>query len=269
MLRPVLGLCLLGLLPAANGADEPEQQWIALFNGRDLDGWTAKFTGQQAGVNYLDTFRVEQGRLQVAYDNWTDFNGEFGHLFYQQPWSHYRLRVEYRFVPPQVPGGPAWAWRNNGIMLHSQSPQSMTIDQQFPVAIEAQLLGGNGQQARPTANVCSPGTHYRMAGKLITEHCTGSASPTYHGEQWVSLEIEVRGDQLVRHLVNGEPVFEYAAPQLDPDDPDARRLLDAGASPCLREGYIAVQAESHTTEFSRIELLPLPVPEAALQLPCR
>ncbi|MCY4357542.1 MAG: DUF1080 domain-containing protein [Gammaproteobacteria bacterium] len=235
-----------------------QEQWIPLFNGMDLDDWTPKFTGHTAGVNYLNTFRVENGILRVSYENWNDFNGEFGHLFYREPYSHYRLRVEYRFVGKQVNNGPDWAFRNNGVMLHSQSPESMTVEQEFPVSIEAQLLGGNGRDTRQTGNVCSPGTHYVMNSQLITVHCTSSSSRTYHGDEWVSMEIEVLGSTSIRHIVNGESVFEYGQIQLDPDDPDAQRLLSNGAPLSVQKGYISLQAESHPTEFRKVELLPLP-----------
>jgi hypothetical protein len=167
------------------------------------------------------------------------------------------LRVEYRFVGDQVTNGPGWAYRNNGIMFHSQSPESMTIDQEFPASIEAQMLGGNGEDERQTANVCSPGTHYMMDGKLITVHCTNSTSQTYHGDQWVTMELEVRGSDRIRHVVNGETVFEYSGVQLDPEDPDAQRLLAAGSAIDVTGGYISVQAESHPLEIRKLEVLPL------------
>lgn len=247
---------LLTVQPAmAQSAGDSE--WIALFNGTDLEGWSPKFTGHPLGENYLDTFRVEDGVFKVSYENWSDFDGEFGHIFYRQPFSHYLLRVEYRFVDEQVTNGPGWAFRNNGIMLHSQDPSTMTLDQEFPVSIEAQLLGGNGRDDRPTANVCSPGTHYVLDSELVTIHCTNSSSQTYHGDQWVTMEIEVRGNASIRHRVNGETVFEYSGIQLDPTDPDAQRLIAAGAALEITGGYIALQAESHPTEFRRIDLLPL------------
>jgi len=243
----------------SNGAISSSSQdgWITLFNGNDLDDWIPKFTGQQSGVNYLDTFRVENGIFTVSYENWTDFNGEFGHIFYREPFSHYLLRVEYRFVDDQVTNGPGWAFRNNGIMFHSQDPATMTVDQEFPVSIEAQMLGGNGRDTRPTANVCSPGTHYVMNGELVTIHCTNSSSETYHGDQWVTMELEVHGSELIRHVVNGETVFEYSDVQLDESDPDAQRLIASGAGLEITGGYIAVQAESHPTQIRRIDLLPL------------
>ncbi len=249
---------LAGLALGANALGQPQSQnWIELFNGRDLDNWIPKFTGYELGNNFRDTFRVQDGLLVVSYDNWSDFNNQFGHLFYDRVFSHYLLRVEYRFTGEQVNQGPGWAFRNNGMMLHSQDPRTMTVEQEFPVSIEAQLLGGNGSDARTTANVCSPGTHYILNGELITQHCINSSSQTFHGDQWVTLEIEVRGDEMIRHVVNGELMFEYSATQLDERDPDAQRLIANGHGLNLTEGYISIQAESHPTEFRRIEVLPL------------
>lgn len=238
--------------------DDDPGQWISLFNGENLDNWKVKFTGQPLGVNYRNTFRVVDGILSVSYDAWNNFDSEFGHLFYDQVFSHYLLRVEYRFVGDQVVGGPAWAYRNNGLMLHSQAPASMTLDQEFPVSIEAQLLGGNGVDQRTTANVCSPGTHWLRGDELIRTHCINSTSDTYHGNQWVTVEFEVRGNESIIHRIDDVIVFEIHAPQLDQSDPDAQRLIQQGADILLKEGYVALQAESHPTEFRKIELLPIP-----------
>jgi len=142
-------------------------------------------------------------------------------------------------------------------MIHGQAPETMRRDQEFPVSIEVQLLGGDGRNARSTANMCTPGTNVVMDGQLLTRHCTDSSSATYHGDQWVTVEIEVRGSELVRHLVDGKPVLTYSAPQLDPDDPDAQRLLAAGSPLLLDHGTISLQSESHPVEFRRVELLPL------------
>lgn len=231
-------------------------KWIQLFNGRDLQGWMVKMTGYEAGDNYGNTFRVEDDLLKVCYDEYDNFEGQFGHLFYRKKFSHYRLRVEYRFAGEQVPGGPGWAFRNSGIMIHSQSPESMSTDQSFPVSVEVQLLGGDGTHERPTANVCTPGTHIVMDDKLVTQHCVSSHSQTYHGDQWVTAEVEVHGNDVIRHRVNGRTVLEYEKPQLDPGDNDAKKLM-ADGDVMLNEGYIALQAESHPVEFRKVELLVL------------
>lgn len=242
---------------SSNCGGQPDVEWIDLFNGKDLSNWKAKFTGQALGVNYRNTFRVEDNLLTVSYQNWDEFNGEFGHLFFEEKFSHYVLRVEYRFVGEQVKNGPGWAYRNNGVMLHSQDPATMTINQEFPVSIESQFLGGNGIDNRTTLNVCTPGTNMVINNKLITQHCTNSISETYHGDQWVTVEIEVKGSDELMHTINGESVLILNDMQLDVDDADARRLLETGASLQLSEGYIAIQAESHPTQFRKIQIKPL------------
>lgn len=236
---------------------ELQEQWIALFNGENLDGWVPKFTGYDYGINHNNTFRVEDGLLTVSYDQWEYFNGEYGHLFYKnEAYSHYRIKAEYRFIGEQVSGGEGWAIRNNGIMLHCQDPATISRDQEFPVSIEVQLLGGNGTDPRSTANLCTPGTNVVMDGKLFTPHCTGSDSKTYHGDQWVTVEAEVHGSEIIRHFVNGEEVMDYTEPQYDPGDPDAAKLTN-GDNLLIDRGYISIQAESHPTQFRSIEILPL------------
>ncbi len=257
ILVPVV--CCLVLSMAGGFADEVdanrESGWIPLFNGKDLNDWTIKFKDHPLGENYKNTFRVEAGVLKVSYDQWEEFNDIFGHIFYKDKFSKYKLRVEYRFVGEQVKGGAGWALRNNGIMLHCQDLKTMTLDQAFPVSIEVQLLGGDGTHPRTTANLCTPGTHVVMEDKLITQHCIDSHSETYHGDQWVTVEIEVKGNERIRHLIDGKVVLEYEKPQLDEKDKDAQALIKAGAPVMVGEGYIALQAESHPTEFRRIELL--------------
>ncbi|HKI89106.1 MAG TPA: DUF1080 domain-containing protein [Draconibacterium sp.] len=239
-------------------AEQPaKENWVQLFNGKDLNDWQIKFKGSELGVNYNNTFRVENGLLRVSYDNWGDWNGKFGHIFYKGDFSHYRLRVEYRFVGEQVKGGPGWAYRNNGIMIHGQPAETMGLDQDFPVSIEVQLLGGNGTDLRPTCNVCTPGTNIVMDGKLIEQHCINSKSDTYAGDQWVTAEVEVDGGKVIRHFVNGKEVIHYEQPQLDPRDPNYDKLLPADGNKILTHGTISLQAESHPTDFRKVEILVL------------
>ena len=257
MKPPFLQIAALLLPTIACGQNSTTGEWIQLFNGENLDNWQVKFTGQELGANYRETFRVENSLLTVSYENWNNFNGEFGHLFYDQVFSHYLLRVEYRFIGEQVSNGPGWAYRNNGLMLHSQNPASMSLDQEFPVSIEVQLLGGNGMDLRTTANICTPGTNMVMNGELITRHCTNSNSSTFHGDQWVTVEMEIHGSNNLIHRINGQEVFSLQEIQLDATDLDAQALLEKGAPVTLKEGYVALQAESHPTQFRKIELLPL------------
>lgn len=250
----LFGTVLLMTAGFSQAQSTAQNEWIELFNGENLDNWKIKFTGYELGENYRDTFKVVDGLLTISYDNWPDFNNEFGHMFYDQSFSHYELRIEYRFIGEQVTNGPDWAFRNNGMMLHSQSPESMTLEQEFPASIEAQMLGGNGKDARPTGNVCTPGTHMVMNGELVTRHCTNSNSETLHGDQWVTMEMIVQGSDSISQIVNGVTVMEYQDIQLDDTDPDAQALIQNGAAIKLDAGYISIQAESHPIQFRKIEL---------------
>lgn len=227
-----------------NSQDQSGENWVELFNGENLDGWDLKLTGYELNENAYNTFRVEDGLMKVRYDEYDEFTGQFGHIFYEEPFSHYRLQVEYRFVGEQGPNGPAWALRNNGIMFHAQSAESMELDQDFPASVEYQLLGGNGEEERSNGNICTPGTHVVVDGELITDHCISSGGPTNHGEDWVTAELEVHGSQMARHIINGETVMEYSDPQLD-------------SGQLVSGGYFALQAESHPTDIRSVKILNL------------
>ena len=250
--------CLLFIPTLVQTAEQPaKEEWIQLFNGKNLDGWIPKIRYYPAGENFGNTFRVEDGVLKVSYDKYDKFGAKFGHLFYKEPFSNYRLRVEYRFVGDQVKGGPGWAIRNSGVMIHGESPETMGKDQEFPASIEVQLLGGNGQDPRSTLNLCTPGTNVVMNGQLITQHCNNSKSKTYAGDQWVTVELEVHNSKLIKHIINGETVLEYTAPQLDDRDAHAKELAAKQGGLLLTGGTISLQSESHPVEFRKVELLKL------------
>lgn len=244
-----------------NTTEVDAEGFVSIFNGKDLTGWTPKFAGEDVGVNYKDTFVVEQGILKADYSKYEQFDNKFAHLFYETPYSHYILRFDYRFVGDQIEGGPSWAAINSGVMFHSQSPESMAKDQQFPVSVEAQTLGqapGN-ERKRTTGNVCTPGTNIVIDGKLVYNHCISSSSKTFRGDQWVSFELEVHGHGKVIHRVNGEVVHEYEQCQLAPNDKRdnnaAKKVFDAnGRKKQLSSGYFALQAESHPVHFRNIRI---------------
>ena len=238
--------------------DPNREEWISLFNGRDLKDWIVKIRRHETGVNFGDTFRVEDGVIKVRYDRYGAFDEQFGHLFYKEPFSYYRLRVEYRFVGEQAPGAPDWANRNSGVMLHSQNPATMPAGQDFPISIEFQFLGGLGNgAARPTGNMCSPGTNIVYGGKLETRHCINSTSDTYNGDQWVAAEAIVLGGSKITHVINGKSVIEYTKPQIGGGAVSGHRPEIKQDAKLLTEGYIALQSESHPVEFRKVELLNL------------
>lgn len=247
-------LSVLFFFSACTGKTSKREEWVSLFNGKNLDGWTVKIKGYPVGENFGNTFRVEDGLLKVRYDEYDDFADRYGHIFTNESFSSYKLRAEYRFVGDQVKGGAGWAYRNNGVMFHSQSAESMHLDQDFPVSIEAQLLGGDGTGERPTGSVCTPGTEIYINGKHYTAHCFESNSKTYDGDQWVNFELVVYKDSLVHHIVEGDTVLTYTNLTVGGGNVSPTPNIPLGP---LKQGHIALQAESHPTDFRKIEIMKL------------
>ena len=246
---------------ARAAAPAADSGWVPIFNGRDLAGWTPKIRHSVAGLDSLETFRVVDGLLTVSYDDYDAFEGRFGHLFYDRPLSSYDLRVEYRIVGEQLADGESWARANSGVMVHAQSPASMPPEQDFPISLEAQLLRGLGDGPRPTANLCTPGTDVEFQGVRTEEHCIESSSETFDGDEWVTLDLIVRRDDRIVHLIDGDTVLTYAHPRIGGgvvNDFDPAAKVDGTP---LTGGYIALQSESHPVQFRKIWLREVSPPE--------
>lgn len=234
------------------------ENWIQLFNGKDLNDWTIKIKGYETGDNYGNTFRVEDGLLKVRYEAYDSLRDRFGHIFYNQEFSHYKLRVEYRIHGEQCPGAPGWAYRNSGIMVHGQSPESMELDQDFPTSVEVQLLGSDSTIDRTNLNVCTPGTNIVMNNKLILDHCTNSSSDYFYGDDWYTVEVIVKGNEVIHHVFEGDTVLTYHQPQLDERDSTFPKLIELnGGDLMLHQGTISLQSEGHPIDFRKVELLKL------------
>ena len=251
-------MCLTALfLVTSTLCVNAQKGWINLFNGKDLKDWNVKISKHDYKENYANTFRVEDGLMKVGYDGYKEFDDQYGHIFYKKPFSAYLLKVTYRFVGDQVKGGPGWAFRNSGAMLHCQDPATMLKNQDFPISIEGQILGGDGEHERHTSNVCTPGTLINYNGKLFTPHCLDSKSKTYAGDQWVTAEFLVLGDSVIKHIIGGEVVLEYTKPQIgggSVSNYDPKAKVDGKP---LTSGYISLQSESHPIHFKSVQLYDL------------
>tara|TARA_R110002096_G_scaffold205212_1_gene391085 strand:+ start:863 stop:1750 length:888 start_codon:yes stop_codon:yes gene_type:complete len=255
----ILCLLLLASCSTSNNSESIsiEDGWRTLFNGKDMDNWRIKIAKHELDENYANTFRVEDGLLKVRYDGYEDFDRQYGHIFYDESFSHYLYRVQYRFVGEQAPGGEGWALRNSGVMLHGQDPETMTKDQDFPISIEGQLLGGDGEKPRTTSNLCTPGTNVIMDGELFTPHCVSSNSKTFHGEQWVTADFLVLGDSIIHHIVEGDTVLTYYKPQIGGGNVSNHNPEVKKDGQLISTGYISLQSESHPIDFKSVEIFDL------------
>ena len=252
LLAVVLILISFAFYPA------PTEKWIPLFNGKNLRGWTAKIYHHESGDNYGNTFRAEEGMIKVRYDQYDHFNNRYGHLFYNKPYSYFKLRFDYRFTGIWRKDAPSYTEINSGVMYHSQSPASILKEQDWPISVEFQLLGGlSDGKARPTGNMCSPGTDVVFNGRIDPRHCISSSSKTYHGDQWVHAELIVLGDSLVTHIINGDTVLSYSKPQIGGGVANGYDPAIKIDGKLLKQGFIGLQSEGQEIDFKNIELLDL------------
>ena len=245
-----------------------KEDWESLFNGKDLTGWDIKIKDHPLNENYKNTFRIEDSMIRVVYNDYEKFDNQFGHLYTHKPYSYYKLKLQYRFVGDHLADAPEWADRNSGVMLHSQSAESVNLNQNFPVSLEFQFLCGNGKDTVPTGNVCTPGTFITYEGKPFLGHIQNSNSKTYLKNEWIDAEAEVYGDSLIRHIINGDTVLTYTNTMIGEgfvsktnnwtwaNITDSLSWINKANTP-LRDGHIALQAESQPVDFRKIELLNL------------
>lgn len=261
MIKYLASLLLFCVAQTTLLAQTDSLHWQELFNGKNMTGWDIKITGYDLNDNYNNTVYVQDGIMKIDYDKYTNFTNQFGHIYYNKPYSYYKLVVEYRFVGKQIQGGPSWDVRNSGVMVHSQSAASVRKDQEFPVSLECQLLGGLDDGERTTSNLCTPGTYVEMDNKTNMHHCINSTSKTYNGDQWVTVEMVVLGDSLVQHFMDGKLVLQYTHPKIGEQGDDIKHYLDkdyqAKMGTPLKDGYIALQAESAPVQFRKVALLDL------------
>jgi Domain of Unknown Function (DUF1080) len=242
----------------AQNKNASAQNWQTLFNGKDINDWTVKIFHHETGENFGNNFRVENGIIKVRYDQFDKFNNQYGHLYYKQPFSYYRFKFEYRFVDKWREDAPVYTQLNSGIMFHSQDPKTMPKEQDWPISIEMQLLNGLGDgAARPTGNMCSPGTDVVFNGKVDPRHCIESSSKTYFGDHWVKGELIVLGDSLITHMIDGENVLQYSKPQMGGGVATGFDPAQFVPGKLLSSGYIALQSEGQPIDFKNITLLNL------------
>lgn len=251
----VLAFSLTGFDTSRNSGEIKSKKWKKLFNGKNLENWTMKIAGFPLGENFGNTFRVSDGILSVRYDQYGDnFDNRFGALYYTRKLTNYRLKVEYRFVGETAPGAPSWGYRDSGIQYHCQDPASMGLSQPFPVCLEYNLHGGNGKDENPVGDICAAGTTVEINGEKNTSFCTPpTVKRTFHGDQWVTLEIDIQ-DGKISHFVNGEEILRFENPRYNPGHELGKTFI-AGSDDVVHDGFISLQSNSHPIDFRKIEIL--------------
>ena len=248
-------ILLIAIVCCTSKPQQHEEEWIKLFNGKDINDWIVKIHHHDPGVNFGNTFRVEDNMIKVRYDQYGDFNDQFAHLYYKTPFSHFHLKLEYHFTGELQKGAPVYTNLNSGVMFHSQDPRSIRKEQNWPISVEMQFLASLGDgHPRPTGNMCSPGTDIVYNGQLYDSHCLNSTSRTFDKDEWVKAELIVLGDSLVTHIINGDTVLQYTKPTMGGGVVDGYDSTIWQPGKPLTSGYIALQSEGQPIDFRNVEL---------------
>lgn len=257
---------------AAAFAGPNDSAWVDMFNPKDTSlatNWDFKITTRAMNVDPLGTFkRVISGSdtmMEVSVANYTNFNGMYGHIGYKvRPFNYYVVRVEHQFYGNQAAGNPgSWALQNNGIMHHSQSVASMGLNQDFPISLEAQLLGpGNtGADDNSSMNLCTPGTAFSTTptGAVNTNHCVSAATKNRNqalAPNWAWAKVEAYSDSIIKYYFKDSLVYTFYKPvEYAGNVANATQTITNNKP--IKGGYILLQSESHGTRFRKVQVLNL------------
>ena len=262
MRMSVLSLALVGALGIAVAAGQKpadQKDWIQLFNGKNLDGWVPKIRGYDLGVNYADTFRVADGMLKASYDKYTALRGQVRASVLH---AAEILALHHR-------GGVPLRRRAGAGRADLGRPQQRPDAPQPGRGDDGEGSGfsdlGRGAAARRPAErqaaIDGKRVHARHADlherhdgeRPLHELEVGDVSPAKAGyasrSRSAAASASRTGGRTDRARVRQPTIGGGEVTAFDP-----KVKVDGTL---LTEGYIAIQGESHPTDFRKIELLNL------------
>ena len=151
-----------------------ENEWVDLFNGKDLDGWKAN---ENSG-----SFRIEEGALVCS--------GNRGHLFYEteKPYKNFELLAEIKTLP----------LANSGIYFHTSFQETEWPETGYEVQVNNSHIGANNyRETKKTGSLYAVrNVHYNMV----------------NDNEWFTLRVKVIENH-VEVFVNDMKVVDYIQPE--------------------------------------------------------
>lgn len=222
-------LAVGGLLVLATVASADDYR--ALFNGKDLDGWVVE--GPREDKQGNPNWSVQDGIIVCK------GNG-FGFLRYErQQFSDFAVRVEYRFAPP----AKANRRGNSGLGIRTVpfDPKRSLLTRASFACYEVQLQ--DDADRKPDAH--STGSLYRYLAPR-----TNAVKPA---PEWNAIEVECVGPR-IKVRVNGAEVVDADQTKL-PDLPAKDKPGEAASPPDKPlSGYIALQSHTGQVEFRQVRI---------------
>ncbi len=216
-----LGFILAWGVPLAMPA-RADDRAIALFNGKDLAGWTIFIRHADKSDPRADpkgVFKVENGIIHISGE-------EFGCLTTEKEFENYRLTVEFKWGEKKWPPREK-AVRDSGILMHCVGP-----DKVWTKSIECQIqehdCGDFHMVDGTSIEIDGKPTKSRVIKKTDAEKPTG---------EWNTIEVVCDGDKIT-NIVNGVVVNE-------------------GTHASVTKGRILLQSEGAEVYYRKVELQPL------------
>jgi hypothetical protein len=173
---------------------DPEGDWISLFDGSTLKGWTAN---ENQG-----TWKVEDGAIVCE--------GERSHLFYSGEANGGNFKnFEFKADVMTMPGS------NSGIYICTEYQDEGWPSKGYEVQINNSFIGNpQNPELKKTAGL------YGIRNKFLT---------TVDDEEWFTMHIILKKDR-IQILVNDQLITDYTEPE-DPYRPEsmASRLIGEGS----------------------------------------
>jgi Domain of Unknown Function (DUF1080) len=217
-LAAFLAALIISVVVLRSPADDKDEGWIKLFNGKDFTGWK-KYLDSKKNADPDTIWSVKDGMIVCE-------GSVLGYLLTEKEYENYHLRLQWRW------GDKVTTSRNSGVFVHVSGP-----DKIWPKGVEAQLFSGRA------------GDIWLVDGfKLTVDAARQDPKNKRHylhlkdgvekpiGE-WNQYDITCKGDT-INLVVNGEPENE-------------------GTQAEQTKGKILLQSEGAEIYFRNIELKPL------------
>ncbi|ABG40371.1 protein of unknown function DUF1080 [Paraglaciecola sp. T6c] len=248
----------------ASAVDEPEDEWVSLFNGKDLQGWYTFVSYQPEDSNYQDpdnlpvrginndpknVFSVHDGMLRISGEEW-------GGISTIKEYENFHLKFDVKW------GDKKWPPRENlprdsGVLYFAVGEAGASMNH-WMRSHEMQIQVGDS------------GDYHSLDGVLIDTHCGDANDGDWHfyrydpdmplckdianrvlklGEfenpigQWDSMEV-IADDTMVIHKINGHEVFRGY---------QSRQVIDGEHVP-LTKGRIEFQSEGAEVFYRDIRI---------------
>lgn len=234
-----------------------EPAWTPLFNGKNLDGWTAAYAAHPLDDRPPSAlFEVIDGMIHTYPKDSAGTEQRQAYIQADGDHKDYVLHVEYKwgekkFIPRMN------APRDAGLMFHMYETPSFS----WPHGVELQIQEGDttdlwALSARATSTIDPQTKRYATpanGGVPVTvggayERILHAAGNNEKPDDWNSVDLIVRGDTAV-YRINGE--IKMRATDLKP--------LDAGSKSGVRldHGKVALQAEFAEVFYRNIRIRPV------------